>query len=546
MLACKILVIDDEEPNVRLLERLLLRAGFDRVVCTTDSRQAAALFEDFLPDLVLTDWLMPEIDGCAVIAQLRALIDPDDYLPIVVLTADVTPLTRKRALGAGATDFLTKPFDQTEVVLRMFNLLRARLSHVLVQRQNASLEESVRERTLELESTLAELRDTQQQVIQQERLAALGTMASGIAHDFNNALSVIVGFSEMLLQREEQDPAARDKTQALTRILTAATDASAIVHRLRDFHRPDEAEEHHLPVDLNALLTEAILLTQPRWETDALAAGRVISVEARLGMIGCISGDAVELREVLTNLIFNAVDALPEGGAITLGTRCDGEAVILSIRDNGTGMSADVRHRCLEPFFTTKGKRGTGLGLSMVFGIIQRHAGTIDIESTPGTGTVFTVRLPLAGEESETLPDAPLEPGGPWRVLVVDDQPVFCQVMRDCLQYDLHLVETALSGHDALEKFRASAFDLVITDHVMAGMPGEQLAVRLKEIDPQIPVVLLTGYTSEITTGHRQIPAIDLILEKPVSRMALRQALARVLAPTLPEPACRAVAHAAA
>ena len=213
--ACKILIIDDEPPNVLLLERVLTRGGFENFISTTDSREAAALFDDFQPDLVLTDWLMPEVDGCAVIEQLRALTATDDYLPIIVLTADMTPHTRKRALTAGATDFLTKPFEQIEVLLRIQNLLTARLSHLFIQTQNASLEESVRQRTIELERALVELQRTQQQVIQQERLAALGTMAGGIAHDFNNALSIIMGFGELLLRdaehgltKEEAMPAA--------------------------------------------------------------------------------------------------------------------------------------------------------------------------------------------------------------------------------------------------------------------------------------------------------------------------------------------------
>jgi len=238
--ACKILIIDDEEPNVRLLGRVLTKAGFENFISTTDPREAAMLFADFEPDLVLTDWLMPNVDGCAVIEQLRSLTATDDYLPIVVLTADITPQTKERALRAGATDFLTKPFDHIEVLLRIRNLLKARLSHLTVQAQNATLEENVRQRTIELENALTELRQTQQQVIQHERLAAFGTMAGGIAHDFNNALSLIIGFSELLLRDAEHGLTRENATGPLTIILTAATDAAKIVHRLRDFYRPEE------------------------------------------------------------------------------------------------------------------------------------------------------------------------------------------------------------------------------------------------------------------------------------------------------------------
>ena len=532
--ACKILIIDDEAPNVRLLERVLRRAGFASFISTTDSREAALLFADFQPDLVLTDWLMPGVDGCAVIEQLRALTATDDYLPIVVLTADVTSPTRTRALLAGATDFLTKPFDQSEVLLRMHNLLQARLSHRTIQMQNATLEESVRQRTIELERTLEELQRTQQQVVQQERLAALGAMAGGIAHDFNNALSIIMGFGELLLRDAEHGLTKENATRPLTTILTAAEDAAKIVRRLREFYRPDDAGELRVPVDLNHLVEQAISLTQPRWQTEATAAGRTIKIATELGAIPWIEGDAAELREALTNLIFNAVDALPHGGAITLGTQREGEAVVLKISDTGTGMSEEVRRRCLEPFFTTKGQRGTGLGLSMVFGIIQRHSGTIAIESKPGRGTTFALRLPLPRipAEGATPPDAMPALQRPLRVLVVDDQPILCQIVCQHLQEDLHTVETALNASEALKKFRAAPFDLVITDHVMAEMTGEQLAVAIKKLNPHTPVILLTGYAGESTAEKPPSEAIDLVLGKPLSRAALRQAFAKVAVPS--------------
>jgi signal transduction histidine kinase len=528
---CRILIIDDEKPNVLLLERILTRAGFANFISTTDSREAAALFADFQPDLVLTDWLMPGVDGCAVIERLRALTAADDYLPIVVLTADITPQTKKCALTAGATDFLTKPFDQIEVLLRIQNLLKARLSHLIVRTQNATLEESVRQRTIDLERTLNELQRTQRQVIQQERLAALGSMAGGIAHDFNNALSIIMGFGELLLRDAKHDGLTKkNATLQITTILTAAEDAAKIVRRLRAFYRTDEPEEQRLPVDLNKLIEQAVSLTRPRWQTESIASGCTITVNTECGDIPCVTGDAAELREVLTNLIFNAVDALPRGGTITLRTRCEGEAVAFEISDTGTGMSEEVRQRCLEPFFTTKGKRGTGFGLSMVFGIIQRHGGTIDIKSELGKGTTFALRLPPASATSVTRPDALPRVNSPLRVLVVDDQPIFCQLVCEHLQDDLHTVETALSGSDALKKFRANPFDLVITDHVMAEMSGEQLAGTIKELNPKVPVILLTGYARDSTTGNQYSDAIDLVLKKPLSRAALRHAFAKVMA----------------
>ena len=392
--ACRILIIDDEETNVRLLERLLVQGGYHNFVSTTDSGEATALFDDFQPDIVLTDWLMPVVDGYAVIGQLRALVATNEYLPIVVLTADCTAQTRQRALAAGATDFLTKPFEQIEVLLRIQNLLTARLSHLVVQAQNTRLEESVRQRTMELERALVELQRTQKQVIRNERLAALGAMAGGVAHDFNNALSIITGFGELLRRDAERGLAKENATPSIDCILNAAEDASRIVQRLRAFHRPEEAEEYRIPVNLNTLIEQAASLSQPRL-AEVSAGGRTITMTTEPGEIPCITGDPAELREALINLIFNAMDALPEGGAITLSTGVEDEVVVLKIIDNGSGMTEEVQQRCLEPFFTTKGDRGTGLGLAMVFGILQRHGGDIEIQTAPGQGTTFALRLPM-------------------------------------------------------------------------------------------------------------------------------------------------------
>ncbi|MFN2509224.1 MAG: response regulator [Chthoniobacterales bacterium] len=526
--SARILIIDDEMPNVRLLERILERARFQNVRSTTDSREVERIFQEFQPDLVLTDWVMPHVDGAAVIGQIRELIGSDDYLPVVVLTADVTQQTKERALRAGATDFLTKPFEHLEVLLRIGNLLQARSAHLQIQEQNAALEESVRLRTGELERALEELKGTQKQVIQQERLAALGAMAGGIAHDFNNSLCAIVGFSELLLHEAEHGLTKEAATPPLTNILTAAEDASQIVHRLAEFYRPSETDERRLPINLNTLVEQAITLTAPRWQVQSIAAGREVLIETDLREIPTIAGSSGEIREVLTNLIFNAVDAMPDGGTITFATRAEDGAVLLQISDTGTGMTEEVRTRCLEPFFTTKGESGTGLGLAMVFGIVQRHGGTIALESTLGLGTSFAFRFPTAQSQSAREVSAAEETiERTLHVLVVDDQPILRQLLCDYLENDLHTAEAAATGEEALEKFHGGAFDLVITDQIMAEMNGYELAAELKALKPDVPVILLTGFVdseSEPEPGE----GVDLVVGKPISRAALRSALARV------------------
>ena len=340
-----ILVIDDEEANVALLGAILQRAGYRRVQTSTDPIHGVQLAEAATPDLILLDLSMPILDGYGVMERLRAAQTPASFLPILILTADVNPKTRRRALAGGATDFVTKPFDNDEVVLRCKNLLATRGLHLALQGQNARLEETVQQRTNELERTLVELKAAQQQQVQQERLRALGEMSNGVANDFNNQLTVLVGYSDLLLLNDAQ--ILNNKPMALRylqTIHTAAHDSVRVVARLRDFYRPREADDVFLPIDLPKLVQETAMLTQPKWRSQARAAGRSVTVKLELTAVPDVAGNAAELREVVTNLIFNAVDAMAVDGTIILRTRpTDDGMALLEVADTGIGMTEEVR-----------------------------------------------------------------------------------------------------------------------------------------------------------------------------------------------------------
>jgi signal transduction histidine kinase len=342
---------------------------------------------------------MPNVTGFDVLRELRHTLPPDAFLPVLVITGESDPKTKRKSLAAGATDFLQKPFDMTELLMRIRNLLRTRLLHLELEQQNIVLEQKVSERTAELTSALTELKQTQNQIVQQERLRAFGEMAGGIVHDFNNSLTSIIGYSDLLLNNPD---ILADHSIALGHLKTmntAGRDAAHVVSRLRDFYRSRESEDIFATVDLNEVIEQSVSLTQPKWKTQALTSGRKIEVELDLEKLSPVSGNPAELREALTNLIFNAVDAMPAGGTVTLRSRAEDNAVLFEISDTGTGMSEDVRTRCLEPFFSTKGDKGTGLGLSMVFGIIKRHNGTLDIESAVDRGSTFRIRFPAESED---------------------------------------------------------------------------------------------------------------------------------------------------
>ena len=551
----KILIVDDEPANVRLLERILELIGCPpgQIASTTDSSLAPALFREFRPDLVLLDLHMPSPDGFALLEEFKQATGAteDAMVPVLALTADINPKTKHRALTAGARDFLVKPIDQPEVILRIKNLLENRFLQRALQDQNGRLEGLVLERTGQLELTLTRLKEAQQGAIKHERLNALGTMAAGVAHDFNNALTLIHGYSELLLASTQRarpgdpDPAPeRLETKYVRTIMLAARDAASVVTRLRAFYRPDDGGEVRVTVQLCNLIEQAVALTAPRWLDEARARGQAIEVRREFGEPPPVEGDPAELREMLTNLIFNAVDAQPRGGTITLRAHAagDGKTVCLEVADAGTGMSEEVRRRCLEPFFTTKGEAGTGLGLSAVYGIIQRHGGTIDIESEPGRGTRFLIALPAAsrGGASDPAPGAAVEsaeaapPAGPdptrtLRILVVDDQPVIRSLLQEHLERDGHVVVTAGDGREALAEFHAAPFDLLLTDQAMPGMNGMALAAAVKEVTPRTPVILLTGF-GDMLGAPEPGSDVDLVLNKPVTLLELRRAIARVLA----------------
>jgi len=391
-------------------------------------------------------------------------------------------------------------------------------------------EEALRESERRLREALEELKATQQQVLQQERLRALGQMASGIAHDFNNALSPIMGFSELLLD-VPQHLSDRDKATRYLKIINiAAKDAASIVRRLREFYRTRDEDEHLIPISLNQIARHAISLTQPRWKDQALAAGITVRIATDLQTVPLVVANESEIREALLNLIFNAVDAMPQGGTITIRTRSRDGSAELEVSDTGTGMTEEVRGRCLEPFFSTKGEHGTGLGLAMVYGIIQRHHGRIAIDSEPGRGTTVTLRLPVEAEpEAQDKGQEAVAPSRRFRILVVDDEPLMCEVLTEYLTRDGHTVETAANGREGLEKFHRGWFDVVITDRGMPEMSGDQMAASIKRTAPTKPVILLTGFGDLILAAGEKPAGIDSVISKPVTAAALRKALADII-----------------
>jgi signal transduction histidine kinase len=394
--AARILILDDEVASTCMMTNILNRLGYTKLRSINLPEELFEACNSFQPDLLLLDLGMPVLDGFQVLELVRRNVPTAARIPVLVVTGNPTSKNKQRALAAGATDLLSKPFDVSELNMRIRNILEAHFLRREIQDQNAALEERVAERTARLQHALDDLQAAQRQVLHQERWNAFSQMAGGVVHDFSNALMAIIGYSEMLVAADGRN--LSDKATALEYlgiINIAGRDAAEVVSRLRDFYRPRSDSDLFEPLDLNQIVSEAVLLTKPKWKRQPAEGGRPLSVKTDLGEIAPIHGNAAELREMLTNLIFNAADAMPGGGVITLRTsRANDEEVALEVEDTGSGMTAEVRGRCLDPFFTTKGDEGTGLGLAMVLGIVQRHKARMDIASQPGEGTPFCITLP--------------------------------------------------------------------------------------------------------------------------------------------------------
>ncbi len=591
----RVLIAEDSPTQAQQLTHILEAQGFE-VVSAPNGRVALEMARREKPKLIVSDVIMPEMNGYDLCSRVKG--DPLlGDVPVILVTTLSDPHDVIRGLECRADNFVLKPYDAEHLVrriqfvlvnsqarendqpgmgleivfsgqkhfitadrLQILNLLLSTYEAAIQRNRELSstrdtlhetnrelqqltheLESRVHLRTRELEQSNEALRQAQQALIQQERLRALGQMASGIAHDINNAISPISLYTEALLEREQISDKARGY---LTTIQRAIDDVAQTVGRMREFYRPREKELQLADVQLNPLIQQVIDLTRARWNDLAQQRGVMIELKADLAPdLATIRGAENEIRDALTNLIFNAVDALPQGGRIEIHTRnvavpgAHGaeSAVQLEVNDSGVGMDEDTRRRCLEPFFTTKGDRGTGLGLAMVYGMAKRHSAGLDIDSAVGRGTSFrlTFRTGAAQVASSGRHPLPSFASRSLRVLLVDDDPALLESLRSALQDEGHKVTTSNGGQAGIDAFRVAQragkpFDIVITDLGMPYVDGRQVVASVRAMSPGTPIILLTGWGQHVVNEQDRPPQVDRLLGKPPRIRELRNALAEL------------------
>jgi len=377
----------------------------------------------------------------------------------------------------------------------------------------------------ELERALEGVQKSQDQLVQVERLRALGEMAAGVAHDFNNLLAIVMLRTELLLARNQPQEVA----ESLGLIRQAAQDGAQTVRRIQEFTRTRSIRPFS-PVDMNKVIREVVDLARPRWKDQAQSCGVTYDVQVEEGQVPKVAGTAEELREAFLNLLNNALDAMPAGGRFTFRTLTEGGRVVVRAEDGGCGMSEETRRRVFEPFFSTKGAQGNGLGLAVVWGIVTRHSGEIQVESTLGRGTTFVVSLPVPAElpvDASAQGPATIPVGK--RVLVVEDNPEILHSLGDLLRESGCRVVEAPDGLAGIARLEAEPVDLVLTDLAMPGASGWEVATACREKFPSTPIGLITGFGDRLEPDKIERHGVRFVVAKPFTSTELLREVAAAL-----------------
>ena len=354
-------------------------------------------------------------------------------------------------------------------------------------------------------------------LIQSEKLRAMGVMAAGIAHDFNNVLAIINGYTQLLEGCCNGDEELLNGFRAINR---AVDDGSETVRRLSEFTRMEKSTAKHISVNMVEIIEESINFSKPKWKDVAQAGGATYDINTEgLSPVRDVLGNPSELREIIINMINNAIDAMPKGGRITFRTWENNNTVFMSMADNGCGMSKEVQSKIFDPFYTTKGVEGSGLGMSVSYGIIGKHGGKIDLISQVGKGSAFTIELPVATET--VLPQTSVEPvidiqANNYRILVVDDVKEISDLLYAFLSRQGYNVDSVESGDEAIKLLGKECYDLVICDLGMPQVSGWDVIKAIESLDKRPKIGLITGWADMLDSLNKDDMGVDFIICKPI------------------------------
>jgi signal transduction histidine kinase/ActR/RegA family two-component response regulator len=412
---------------------------------------------------------------------------------------------------------------------RKFNEADLKLVSIFAQNAAVSIEKAelyqeVKNQAEMLGKTLEDLKETQGQLIQSEKMRVLGDLAGGIVHDFNNILGIITGRAELLLKQTKEEGFIK----GLMLIEQVANDGSEIIRRLREYTKIGQGSIF-IKVDLNKILKQVVELTSFKWKDEEQARGININIDMDLKEVKPIAGNPSEIREVFVNLLLNAVEALPKGGEIILGTRMEDDHVLAWVKDDGIGMEEEVKSKIFEPFFTLKGEKGMGLGLTIVSGIVSKHQGTIAVDSEPGKGTCIWVKFPVSRKVQEEAEKIMVIDFQPANILVIEDEKNMRDIILEMLSDQGHSVTLAVDGKQGIEFFKKGTFDLVLTNLSMPEMSGWEVIREIKSENPSVKVALMTGYGTQTKEEEIKTLGVDLLISKPFKKSQLLFAVSEAI-----------------
>jgi len=355
------------------------------------------------------------------------------------------------------------------------------------------------------------LESTRLQLVQSERLRALGELATGVAHNFNNLLSGILGHTQLLLSRNI-DSSIRERLQIIEKLVL---DGGEVVRRIQEFTRLRTVKDFS-SLKVKDIINDVVRMTESKWSGGPNAAKITLRTDTDPVDVPIVEGNASELREVFINIIFNAVDAMSHGGELTIKTETNGKNVFIRFIDTGDGMTEETRKRVFDPFFTTKGSGGTGLGMSVAYGIINRHNGQISIESEHGVGTTVTVQLPVSEKFiSEIGSQRDLKREERTEILLIEDHKITLDILAENLVNLGYYVQKAESGMEGIKAFKGRGYDVVITDVGLCDISGWAVSKKIKEASPQVPIIFITGWGNQLSSSQLKEYGIDYVLTKP-------------------------------
>lgn len=512
----KVLHVEDSEDDSEVIARHIGREAekLDLIRVESGEEMEEALKKhDF--DIVLSDHRMPKFSALEALDMLKK--HSSDVPFIVVTGAMGGEEVAIDMMRSGACDYVMK-----YKLPRLVPAIQRQLEENEIRRAKRDAVEALKRKNQQLETTVVMLEKTQRQLGRTARLRGLGQMAAGVVNDFNNFLSKITGIVEIIegVQIRAIDP-------YVNQLKDAGLEATSAVKRLRYFYEVSSVANESEAVDLNKAIEGAVALTRPRVEGEQFSSNAVIEVKTELGELPPVIGEPSEFREVFTNLIFNSCDAMPEGGEIRITSRRLDDCVEVELSDTGRGMTSQVLQQCLEPFFSTKEELGTGLGLPLADGLVQRYGGVLRIKSTPGEGTTIKMRFVIS--DDDCIPeDSDAECSRRLKILVTDDEKEITYLMTRFLEQDNHFVVQAKNGQEALQTMREHDFDIIISDRAMPEMGGDEFAKKVKRIDGKPKFIMTTGFGDLMLAASELPEGVDKILPKPISRGTLRKALRKL------------------